>query len=153
MIPLPKPEKKPKAKKKRKKSDRQKVKERLIEDFSKFIRLRDSDENGTGSCVTCGKLLHWKEAHAGHFVRCGKETLRFSEQNVHFQCSTCNTYNEGERWKFGKFLDEKFGAGFADDLERRGEEIRKWTLEELRALREHYRAEVKRLLAGKTLED
>ncbi len=33
--------------------------------FSEYIRRRDSDENGIGRCISCGKMVHWKEADCG----------------------------------------------------------------------------------------
>ena len=153
MIPFPKPTKEDRPKKKRKKSPRTLLKERVIRAFSQFVRLNESDESGTGACITCGTLRYYKAAHAGHFVRCGKEATRFDERNVHFQCPECNTYREGERWKFGKWLQEHYYEGLPEELEAKALERKCWTIEELEGLLKYYREGVKKLLAGKTLED
>jgi hypothetical protein len=60
--------------------------------FSKFIRIKGSDENGMTECYTCGEKLHWKKLQAGHFHH---SKLDFDERNIHKQCVRCNKWLSG----------------------------------------------------------
>lgn len=84
--------------------------------FSYYIRLREADENGMVSCVTCGKRLHWKEVDCGHFRTRNKKIHRYSEKNCHVQCTYCNQFLKGEQFKHGLYIDRKYGQGFAEFL-------------------------------------
>ena len=56
--------------------------------FNKFIRLRDTDENGYGQCISSGQPLRYgtPECQAGHYFPAGKfSSLRFNEDNVNLQ--------------------------------------------------------------------
>lgn len=110
---------------------------------SQYIRLRDADSNGYLDCITCGKTLYWKEAHAGHFVSRRVNTLRYEELNISGQCPKCNTYGAGEQYAYAKALDLKFGKGTADSLHKRRFETHKFTIGELETLIEEYKEKVK----------
>ena len=36
--------------------------------FSGFIRLRDADDRGYVSCITCGSIHFWKDIDCGHYI-------------------------------------------------------------------------------------
>ena len=36
--------------------------------------------------------------------------------NCQVQCSRCNVFNYGEQYKFGLYLDKKYGSGSAEKL-------------------------------------
>ena len=85
--------------------------------FSEYVRLRDSS-GGYGECITCGKRLHYKDAHAGHFQKRKYYETRWDEENVNLQCSACNTFNDGEQYLYAKAVDLKYGDGTADKLHK-----------------------------------
>jgi Bacteriophage Lambda NinG protein len=76
------------------KSDQQKLKEKLDEVFSEYIRLRDSDHYGYCSCIICGARHFWKSGmrgiNNGHFMSRSLLATRFDEDNCHAQCNGCN---------------------------------------------------------------
>ena len=73
--------------------------------FSEYIRRRNGE---MAMCVTCGKIAHWKEMQAGHFMSRRHRATRWHEDNVQTQCVKCNMFGQGEQFKFGKWLgDEK----------------------------------------------
>ena len=98
--------------------------------FSEFIRKRDSvtyiqNEEGlslpAGYCITCNKLVPTKgvgTGHCGHFIPRGCKLTRFDEDNCALQCGYCNTYRQGEQYKFGKAIDSRWGKGTAERLEK-----------------------------------
>ena len=84
--------------------------------FSKYIRLRDTDENGYGKCCSCGKIVHYKDADAGHFINRKHKSVRFSEQNVNLQCRACNRFDEGAIPEYYNFMVKKYGQDVIDKL-------------------------------------
>lgn len=72
--------------------------------FSKYIRLRDADQNGYCRCVTCGERYHWKKIQAGHFISRKHYATRWDENNVHAQCVACNVFRAGEQYKYSLYL-------------------------------------------------
>lgn len=105
-------------KKRTKTSDRKKALDRI---FSKFIRLRDADENGYCRCITCGRVHHWKEMDAGHFVKRDRNQVRFDERNVHAQCKYCNYRRKGEEAIYSVKIDQMYGSGTAELLVNLGQ--------------------------------
>jgi len=87
--------------------------------FSKYIRERDTDHRGIGHCVTCGKAVSIKNAHAGHFMSRRYEATRYDPKNCALQCVSCNTFNQGRQFKFGKAIDDRWGEGTANKLEQK----------------------------------
>jgi len=87
------------------------MKVKLDKIFSIYIRLRDSDENGHGRCISCGKFIHYKDGDAGHYVSRKNLGLRYDEKNVNLQCVECNRFNEGNMIGYNHGLVEKYGEG------------------------------------------
>lgn len=86
--------------------------------FSEYVRRRDA-ENDMVSCCTCGSVKHWKEMHCGHFQSRRHKAIRWEEKNTNSQCSGCNTFRNGEQFKFARYLDSRYGEGTAEEMERR----------------------------------
>ena len=84
--------------------------------FSEYIRRRDSNKEGIGKCITCGKIGHWKDMHNGHFLSRRYESTRFDPQNCALQCPACNTFNQGRQFEFGIAIDKRYGIGTAQQL-------------------------------------
>jgi len=84
--------------------------------FSLLIRQSDADDNGLVRCCTCSKPMHWRQAHLGHFIPRQHQSTRFDRQNVGVQCVNCNTFHEGEQYKFSKYLDAKYGVGTSERI-------------------------------------
>jgi hypothetical protein len=100
-----------------------KLKKKLDKIFSEFIRKRNADHLGFITCFTCGVKKHWKEQQAGHFQSRSHHSTRWDEVNVQVQCVKCNMFRQGEQYKFGLYLDERYGKGTAEELENRAKTI------------------------------
>lgn len=98
--------------------------------FSKYVRLRDS-ENGVAECITCGVRKPVSQMQAGHFVRRSVNLLRYDEENVNAQCVGCNMFKHGEQYAYSKALDLKYGDGTAEKLMSQKHLTHKLTIEEL----------------------
>ena len=42
---------------------------------------------------------------------------RWDNKNCQVQCVKCNMFGQGEQYKFGMYLDAKYGLGTAEELE------------------------------------
>lgn len=69
-----------------------KLKKTAWQEFSKWIRLRDcvktTGDTESGVCITCGKLIPFKQSQAGHFIAGRTNAVLFDEDIVHLQCLT-----------------------------------------------------------------
>lgn len=102
--------------------------------FSLFIRLRDSNSEGMGKCITCDKVGHYKEMHCGHFRSRKYLNTRWNACNCNLQCPTCNLYNNGEEFIHGLKIDEKYGEGTAMKMFEESKVVVKLDRENLKTL-------------------
>jgi hypothetical protein len=61
---------------------------------SRYVRLKYSDHAGMVKCVSCETVIHWKDAHCAHFIERGKKATRWTEENLHPACPSCNVYRK-----------------------------------------------------------
>lgn len=114
-------------------------------EFNAFIRERDKDK----PCICCGQPLGDGEVgggyDCGHYRSTGSAPhLRFDERNAHAQRKRCNRWGAGRAVDYRRGLIERIGLEAVEALEANNE-IRKWTREELRAIRHTYRDKLKEL--------
>jgi hypothetical protein len=113
--------------------------------FNRFIRVRDTG----GSCISCGTPLTAGGIgggfDAGHYRSIGSAPhLRFHEWNCHGQCKQCNRYGSGRAVDYRIGLVGRIGTGALEALEA-DQTPRKWSIDELKAIRDTYRAMAKDL--------
>lgn len=85
--------------------------------FSEYIRRRDADVDGITSCISCGKIGHWSEFDAGHFIP--KSTglwCYFLDKAVHPQCKKCNLFLQGNQYEYSLALKKRYGEGIIDEI-------------------------------------
>jgi 5-methylcytosine-specific restriction endonuclease McrA len=82
--------------------------------FSEYIRQRNADKNGVVVCVTCGKVDHWKNMDAGHFISRKHLSTRWHDDNVQVQCKGCNVFRYGEQYRFSLWLGAEKSKELAD---------------------------------------
>ena len=92
------------------------LKKELDKYFSLFIRLRDSNKEGFGNCYTCGKNLHYKQVHCGHWIPRNILITRWNENNCKFQCAGCNLFGNGKPLDFEEHLRIDLGDELVDTL-------------------------------------
>lgn len=55
--------------------------------------MKAADDNGMARCVSCNKLVHYKDADGGHWLPKGASSRwALEECNVHLQCKGCNGF-------------------------------------------------------------
>jgi hypothetical protein len=119
--------------------------------FSRYIRLRDADLSGHVICPTCGNVIHWSEAHAGHALPGRKFDVLFDENIVYAQCSIDNIWKNGCYPEYAIFLIKKFGLEWYDARVQRAGRVHKLGKADLQEIFDHYTEEVERLKLEKGL--
>jgi len=109
--------------------------------FNQFIRLRDEGLN----CISCQKPYDGA-FDCGHFKpRGGYSALAFNEDNCSGQCKKCNRFLSANLVDYRKNLIIKIGLERVEYLET-CTQTKKWTVEELREIKETYKRKTKELL-------
>tara|TARA_R100001510_G_C7656230_1_gene216049 strand:+ start:5754 stop:6161 length:408 start_codon:yes stop_codon:yes gene_type:complete len=129
-----------------------KLKKELDKWFSLFIRLRSATKEGACQCFTCGKVAHYKKMQCGHFQSRRHHATRWDETNCQVQCVKCNMFEQGEQFKFGLRLDNKFGEGTAQELEFLSNQITKVSRSDYKEKISYYKELVNKLKKEKGIE-
>lgn len=111
--------------------------------FNAFVRARDRGR----PCICCGAQFEPQKpggsADAGHYLSIGSApNLRFDEANVHAQRKNCNRPGGTTRAQFRAGMVERIGLAEVERLEA-DQAPRKYTADELRALRATYLAKAR----------
>jgi len=119
--------------------------------FSKYIRNLYADKAGRTKCITCGVLKPVAEMHAGHFMSRSKYSTRWMHDpstgmvNVLPQCPRCNLYDSSQSYKFGRKLDAIYGEGTAEKVHQASQQMSKFSLTDIVAMRKMYEQKLKDL--------
>lgn len=114
--------------------------------FNAFIRARDKDM----PCICCGLPLSAGDVgghyDCGHYRSVGSAPhLRFHEDNAHAQRKQCNRWGAGRAVDYRLGLIARIGLARVEALEA-DQTPRKYTVDELRAIRDEYRAKLRDLV-------
>tara|TARA_R110000782_G_scaffold267715_1_gene363394 strand:+ start:304 stop:714 length:411 start_codon:yes stop_codon:yes gene_type:complete len=129
-----------------------KLKKELDKWFSLYIRLREATDMGVAQCFTCGKIDHYKKLQNGHFQSRKHTSTRWDLKNCQVQCVKCNMFNQGEQFKFGLYLDNKYGEGTAEELEIISKQTMKLTRVEYSLAVTCYKSLVEKLKLEKNID-
>jgi len=85
-----------------------------------YVRLLETDENGYGTCCSCGKLLTWAETQGGHFQPKGRNynAASMEEDNIHLQCSKCNLYMGGNPAGYIEYMLKNYDEKTIDRIKQ-----------------------------------
>ncbi len=119
------------------------LKAKLDRIFSIYIRQRDADDNGYIRCISCGKVVYWKDADCGHYVNRANMATRYHEKNCNAQCRRCNRFEEGNMLGYTKGLIRKYGEGILDELDWLRHQTSKMTKFEYETLIKYYKEKTK----------
>lgn len=97
-------------------------------------------------CISCGRTnTPWEGSHLKPVGSHSEH--RYEPKNVHLGCHTCNQYKSGNPEGYTKGLARRYGDYEAfliiDKLEQR--KVRKWTGEELVAMRKEFNKKIRKL--------
>lgn len=113
--------------------------------FNAYIRARDAHQ----PCICCGLPLSSGDVggsyDCGHYRSVGSAPhLRYDERNAHGQRKQCNRWGAGRAVDYRIGLIARIGLEAVEALES-DNTTRKWTREELIAIRNEYRQKLKNL--------
>lgn len=128
-----------------KKQNRKLIVKKLDAIYSQYIRLSES-KDGMATCVTCKKQDNWKDLQNGHFYSRGRYATRWDDDNCHVQCVGCNVFLKGNYIAYTKYMIDRYGREFVDELETKSRQIYKVSTVELQEMIETYKEKVKDLL-------
>ena len=113
--------------------------------FNEYIRTRDQAAGHL--CISSGKPLDWSgnAVDAGHYRSVGSAPhLRFDERNCHAQSKQDNRFLSGNAVDYRIGLIARIGQEAVDSLES-DQSVRKYTVDEIKAIKAEYRAKIKEL--------
>jgi hypothetical protein len=113
--------------------------------FNAYIRERD--RLAGYRCISSGRPLDWNgnAVDAGHYRSTGAAPhLRFDENNCHAQSKHDNRYLSGNVADYRIGLIERIGLDAVEALER-DQSVRRYTIEDLQAIKALYRQKLKDL--------
>ena len=113
--------------------------------FNEYIRARDQAAGHL--CISSGKPLDWSgnAVDAGHYRSVGSAPhLRFDERNCHAQSKQDNRFLSGNAVDYRIGLIARIGQEAVDALES-DQSVRKYTVEEIKAIKAEYRAKTREL--------
>lgn len=117
---------------------------------SKYVRMRDF--KAYNRCISCNKWMeNWESLQAGHYIAAGTggNALLFDLRNINGECGYCNGFDQNHLVGYEIGLNERYGAGFAQNLKNEYVEARKVGAPTVKALDDKgYRAKINELLAG-----
>jgi hypothetical protein len=111
--------------------------------FNTYIRLRDKDLG----CVSCGRT-NVEEFHAGHYIASTYQYHRFNPDNVHKQCSKCNTHLRGNLIPYRIELIKRIGLEGVEYIENTRHMMLEITIPEIKNLITDYKLKIKQLKNG-----
>lgn len=118
----------------------------LIQDLdsivSKYVRIKESNQEGIVQCYTCFRSGEWKTFDCGHFIPRANMALRWDLRNLRPQCKKCNQYDYGNIEEFELALEGE-QPGIVKLLTEESRNPYKWSRDELKELLIDFRAKLK----------
>jgi hypothetical protein len=116
--------------------------------FNAYIRERDKAQ----PCICCGQPLTAEAVgggyDCGHYRSIGSAPhLRFDERNAHGQRKVCNRWGAGRAVDYRIGLVARIGLAELEALEA-DNQARKYSVDDLKKIRDFYRAKLKVLKVG-----
>ena len=112
------------------------VKTRAWKALSRYVRSIEK------RCCTCGGIAteagHWKHNGDKPNKNLGGNMLWYEIRNIHAQCPVCNRWKSGDLAEYAIFLEEKYGRGILQELQKLYNTPYKWTIEEIEGIAIHY---------------
>lgn len=110
--------------------------------FNAWVRARDAGK----PCISCQRH-HAGQIHAGHYLSRGaRPELAYEPDNCHAQCAPCNVHLSGNVALYRMNLVQLIGSDRMDWLEG-PHEPKHYTVDDLKAIRDTYRAKARQLKA------
>ncbi len=83
------------------------------------IRLRDADNQGVCTCISCGEQGYYIRANmqACHFLPSKAfPNIRWNLNNIHAGCQRCNGMLQGHQYRYSLALNQKYNKDISAEL-------------------------------------
>lgn len=128
-----------------------KLKKELDGIFSVFVRLRDSDEHGNCTCISCGRVYPINVIQNGHYYTRNLNALRFHEKNCNTQCFSCNCKRKGNYTGYTVGLINKYEVGVIDELSELSRKTVKFSVQDYKDMIMEYSIKAMKIAKQKSL--
>ena|SRR3990167_5875497 len=116
------------------------------EKCSEYNRRKDVDPfTEEGNCCTCGKRLHWKSGDAGHFQSGRGNAILFYDKGIHLQCKQDNGPGSGEQYKYGLYIERRYGKEEVIKQQELKKQTVQFTIEDFKRISLEYDEKLKLL--------
>lgn len=124
------------------------AKKRAWKQFSLWIRLSDTYHWGDDlcKCYTCGKLVNYKVANAGHGIGGRNNAVLFDERIVKPQCAGCNIWGRGQYQVFTRKLISELGLETYDEIVKHSSDTVQYKVQDYLDIEEKYKNKLNELL-------
>ena len=139
--------------KKIKKKTRWKLVKELDAIYSLYIRLRDCMKWWRTFCPLCNWYGTYKDAQNMHFITRGCYALRWYDKNCHSGCVRCNVFLNGNYIEYTRWMIERYGLEFVDELRSLRNEVYIIKNPEIEEKIDFYKKTVKALKLNKAIID
>ncbi len=112
-------------------SERKKLHKEAWRLMSEIVRRDGVNLDGYGECYTCGAVIHWTSANAGHFKH---DRLDFDFRNLKRQCVACNLHHSGRLDVYAEKLIEENGLEWFKKLSTDANAYNKYTVDKLKEI-------------------
>lgn len=124
-------------------------KKRAWKSFSTYIRTRDSlATTGTRDscrCITCEKVVPYKNIQAGHFIGGRGGSVLFDERVVNGQCVRCNIMLKGNYDSYNFVMLKKYGGDEVVRMLERKWHVVQYKTSDYKDIEEEYKEKLKKL--------
>lgn len=86
--------------------------------------------------------MHFRDAHASHFVKRQHRATRWDDRNVHVQCPRENVYMGGSQDEMARYIVQKYGPETLEELMELKRSTRKFTRADLEAMIEETQGKI-----------
>ncbi len=124
-----------------------KLKKEAAELLQYLVRIKAADDNGYVKCVTCERVGHFKDGfQGGHYISRGNSATLLMEENVHPQCSGCNSFGmkfHNKESDYKKYMEETYGKDFVEEILATRGKPHKFNRAELEDLIKDFKEQIK----------
>ena len=107
--------------------------------FSRYIRLRDANNQGIAKCCTCDTYNFVKKMDCGHYIKRQHQAARYNVHNCSTQCKRCNNFEQGNDTKFRQHLVDMYGENKVLLVESSKRTTVKRSANDMKLLADHYK--------------
>ena len=95
------------------------LQEKADKAMSVYIRMKYADPDGNIKCVSCGKVIPWKDSDMGHFIPKSRgASIRWVEENCHPECRACNRFDHGHLIGYTEYMIDMYGRDKINELKQ-----------------------------------